>query len=78
MGKRSCAFVRKIAEPRRTPRMAVIVQPRDYDRWLTRGALGQQQIDLLRPFPAEGMQAAPANQAVGNVRNNGPEMLCEF
>jgi hypothetical protein len=32
-------------------------------------------IDLLRPFESEEMQMSPANQLVGNVRNNGPEML---
>jgi putative SOS response-associated peptidase YedK len=58
----------------------VILEPRDYDRWLQRGTLQhpdleQPPLDLLRPFPAEDMQTAPANQAVGNPRNNGPEML---
>lgn len=56
-------------------RMPVILLPRDYDRWLERGEAHQPPIDLLRPYPAEGMTAAPCNQGVGNVRNNGPEML---
>ena len=56
-------------------RMPVIVQSRDYDRWLERGTIEQQPTDLLRPYPAEEMSAAIANPAVGNVRNNGPEML---
>jgi putative SOS response-associated peptidase YedK len=61
-------------------RMPVILEPRNYDRWLQRCTLQhpdleQPPIDLLRPFPAEDMQTAPANQAVGNPRNNGPEML---
>jgi putative SOS response-associated peptidase YedK len=56
-------------------RMPVIVQPRDYDRWLERGSLERQPTDLLKPYPAEEMSAALANPAVGNVRNNGPEML---
>jgi putative SOS response-associated peptidase YedK len=56
-------------------RMPVIVQPRDYDRWLKRGAVEELPVDLLRPYPAEEMKAREANQAVGNVRNNGPEML---
>ena len=55
--------------------MPVIVAPRDYDRWLERGEAHQPPVDLLRPYPAEGMTAAPCNKAVGNVRNNGPEML---
>ena len=32
-------------------------------------------IDLLRPYEAEAMRADTCNPAVGNVRNNGPEML---
>jgi putative SOS response-associated peptidase YedK len=56
-------------------RMPVILQPRDYDRWLKRGAIEELPVDLLRPYPAEEMKAQAANAAVGNVRNNGPEML---
>ncbi len=56
-------------------RMPVILHPRDYDRWLERGEGHQPPIDLLRPFEAEAMQADACNPAVGNVRNNGPEML---
>ena len=56
-------------------RMPVILEPKDYDRWLERGEAHQPPIDLLRPYPAEAMGVQPCNPAVGNVRNNGPEML---
>lgn len=56
-------------------RMPVILHSRDYDRWLSREETDQPPVDLLRPFEAEDMEMAPANQGVGNVRNNGPEML---
>ena len=61
-------------------RMPVILHPRDYDLWLQRGEsndpeLTQRLFAMLKPYEAEAMQAAPANPAVGNVRNNGPEML---
>jgi putative SOS response-associated peptidase YedK len=56
-------------------RMPVILHPRDYDRWLTRGDPSQPPIDLLRPYESEAMRMAEANPRVGNVRNNGPEML---
>ncbi len=56
-------------------RMPVILHPRDYDRWLKRGTVEQLPTDVLRPFPAEDMDAMPCNPAVGNVKNNGPEML---
>jgi putative SOS response-associated peptidase YedK len=58
-------------------RMPVILNPRDYDRWLDRESTEQPPIDLLRPFSADEMEMHPANPAVGNVRNNGPEMLTE-
>ena len=56
-------------------RMPVILGPRDYDRWLEREVTEQPPVDLLRPFDAEEMEMKPANPAVGNVRNNSPEML---
>jgi putative SOS response-associated peptidase YedK len=63
-------------------RMPVILHPRDYDWWLARepGSAegmghGQLPTDLLRPYEAEDMKMGPVNQKVGNVRNNGPEML---
>lgn len=56
-------------------RMPVTLQPRDYDRWLQRGQASEPPLDLLRPFAAEAMRHWLCNPAVGNVRNNGPEML---
>lgn len=58
-------------------RMPVILRPRDYDRWLDREPSEQPPLDLLRPFPSDEMEMHPANPAVGNVRNNGPEMLAD-
>lgn len=56
-------------------RMPVILHSQDYDRWLSRLVTDQPPLDLLRPFESDDMQMSPANQAVGNARNNGPEML---
>jgi putative SOS response-associated peptidase YedK len=56
-------------------RMPVILHPRDFDRWLTDYDESRPPIDLLRPYEAEGLRMTPANRLVGNVRNNGPEML---
>jgi putative SOS response-associated peptidase YedK len=56
-------------------RMPAILRPRDYDRWLEREPTDQPPIDLLRPFRSDEMEMHPANPAVGNVRNNGREML---
>ncbi len=38
-------------------RMPVILSPSDYDRWLNPGDPDRPPIDLLRPFPAERMEA---------------------
>lgn len=55
--------------------MPWILHPKDYDCWLQRGDQVQLPIDLLRPYEADEMSAAECNPAVGNARNNGPEML---
>ncbi|WP_245817872.1 SOS response-associated peptidase [Granulicella rosea] len=56
-------------------RMPVILHSRDYDRWLSREVTEQLPLDLLRPYEAEDMEMTAANPLVGNVRNNGPNML---
>jgi putative SOS response-associated peptidase YedK len=55
-------------------RMPVILNPQDYERWLDREDQ-RPPTDLLRPYDADKMVAAPCNPKVGNVKNNGPEML---
>jgi putative SOS response-associated peptidase YedK len=56
-------------------RMPVILHPQDYDRWLSRQTPDRLPVDLLRPYESDAMEMKPANASVGNVRNNGPEML---
>lgn len=56
-------------------RMPVILEPRDYARWLEPGDQTRPPVDLLRPYPAEKMRAWPVSQRVGNVRNNGPDLI---
>jgi len=56
-------------------RMPVILAPKDYQRWLEPGEPSHSPIDLLRPFPAEEMKAWKVGSAVGNVRNNAPELI---
>ena len=58
-------------------RMPVILPESAWTMWLDRdfgsapGDIPQLQ-SLLRPFDSDAMTTAPANQAVGNVKNNGP------
>lgn len=57
------------------PRMPVILHSRDYDRWLDREETERLPLDLLRPYESDEMEMHEANPKVGNVRNNGPELM---
>ena len=56
-------------------RMPVILEPRDYDRWLRRSDAERPPIDLLRPLESARMRAWKVSTAIGNVRNNEPALL---
>jgi len=56
-------------------RMPVILEPKDYDRWLDARGPARPPVGLLRPFPAEQLLAWPVSGRVGNVRNNDPALL---
>jgi putative SOS response-associated peptidase YedK len=55
------------------PRMPVIIEPADWPIWLgeTEGDVGA----LLRPAPEDVLRVWPVNKKVGNVKNDGPELL---
>lgn len=55
-------------------RMPVILEPRDYARWLASDG-EEPPLDLLRPYPAEQMTAWKVDRAVGNVRNDRAQLL---
>ena len=56
-------------------RMPVILEPRDYQRWMEPGDPSRPPVDLMRPLSAEKMHAWPVSDRVGNVRNNDPQLL---
>jgi len=56
-------------------RMPVILPRRDYERWLAPFDTARPPVDLLRPYPAEEMIAWKVGSAVGNARNDSPELL---
>jgi len=56
-------------------RMPVILEPRDYERWLDSSDQARPPVDLMRPYPAEKMRAWPVSDQVGNVRNNDAHLL---
>lgn len=58
-------------------RMPVIVARKDYDRWMSSSDPSQLPVDLLKPYPAEEMKVWKVGNAVGNVRNNSPDLIEE-
>ena len=56
-------------------RMPAILAPGDYDAWLDRNETDRPPTHLLRPCDDTALFMHPAHPKVGNVRNQGPEML---
>ena len=56
-------------------KMPVIIPAKDYDRWLKLGDPARPPVDLLRPFDADQMTAWEVDRAVGNVKNDRPELI---
>jgi hypothetical protein len=56
-------------------RMPCIIAEKDYDRWLQAGDPDRPPIDLLRPFDADETTAWRVDKAVGNVKNDSPELI---
>lgn len=54
------------------PRSPVFVEPEDWQRWLTPES---RVDDLMRPPPDDRVRLSRVGQAVGNVRNDGPELI---
>ncbi|MDX1486545.1 MAG: SOS response-associated peptidase, partial [Alphaproteobacteria bacterium] len=53
------------------------LEPESYDSWLgERGAPSRTKLAImLRPYPAEEMQAFPVSRDVNSPANDGPELL---
>jgi putative SOS response-associated peptidase YedK len=57
-------------------RMPVILQPRDYGLWLDRDVQDPARlIPLLRPYPAEEMDAYPVSRFVNKPENDDPRCI---
>lgn len=54
-------------------RMPVIIAPEDYDTWLI--GTPEQALTLLKPYPAEEMQAYPVSTSVNRPANDTPELI---
>lgn len=64
----------EILQPIHT-RMPVILNPAAYDLWLNLGTSGEQLRSLLRPYPAEPMQAYPVSRVVNSPTLDQPVCL---
>jgi putative SOS response-associated peptidase YedK len=57
-------------------RMPVILRREDEDRWLDPAVTEPGAVlDLLKPYPAEWMEAYPVAKLVNSPENDGPEVL---
>ena len=56
-------------------RMPVIVKPEDFERWMAPADPARLPTDLLRPYPDDEMRVWKVASAVGNVRNDNPELV---
>lgn len=59
-------------------RMPVILRREDEAEWLDKGTSVQQLQFFLKPYPGEEMRAYPVPQSVGNVKNQGAELVEEM
>jgi putative SOS response-associated peptidase YedK len=55
-------------------RMPVILEPGDLDRWLD----GAERAALLRPSSAGTLVHHPVDPRVGDVRNDGPDLIAPY
>ena len=57
-------------------RMPVILPPEDYEMWLDPDFDEREPLTtLLKPFPAEAMEAYPVSRRVNRPANNDPEVI---
>ena len=56
-------------------RMPLMVERERWGEWLDPRVEGPDLLDLLVPAAPGGLEAYPVSTLVGNVRNNGPELL---
>ncbi len=56
-------------------RMPLIIEPRDFERWLDcRSGSTEHILDLLRPFADDCLATTAVNPALNDPRVDGPEL----
>jgi putative SOS response-associated peptidase YedK len=74
----SCTIITTEANELMAPihnRMPVIVAPDDYQLWLDTASALDRLPELLKPYPAAGMEAYAVSTTVNNPRNDVPECV---
>lgn len=56
-------------------RMGIILNPKDYSRWLEETEEHSLPVDLLRPYPEDDMRSWRVSDEVGNTRNNWAALI---
>lgn len=56
-------------------RMPMILPRTAWDLWLDPASQTREVHPLLVPYPEDLMAAHPVSQAVGNVRNDSPDLI---
>jgi putative SOS response-associated peptidase YedK len=57
-------------------RMLVILAEIDWPKWLGEEPASEQELlAILKPCPDETLKIWPVDKMVGNVRNNGPQLV---
>ncbi len=57
-------------------RMPVILSPSDFEPWLeTPEQERMSLLPMLGPCPSEWLELTPISRAVGNPRNEGPDII---
>jgi putative SOS response-associated peptidase YedK len=74
----SCTIITTTANDTMRPlheRMPVILPPESFANWLDLSTPQAALLDLLRPCPSESLALHPVDGRVGNVRNQGQELV---
>jgi putative SOS response-associated peptidase YedK len=58
--------------------MPMILSVEDEKKWLDKEQSVEDLKAMLQPFPVERMRAYPVNKAVGNVKNQGLDLVEEI
>lgn len=74
----SCTILTTIANEIMQPihdRMPVILEARDYDRWLDPSVESSKLLSLLRPYPDQQMSVHPVSPQVNSPRYDSPDCI---